>query len=96
MVTSSAVVGSSAMTRRGSSAMAEAISALRLWDAHRAQQLDRPLAPGHPGAPPVQLQRFGDLVADPAELVEGDHGVLQDEADLAAADSPPGPLRLAG
>jgi len=44
----------------------------------------------------MQLQRLGDLVPHQAKLVQGDQGVLQDEADLAAPDLPPRALRLTG
>ena len=45
---------------------------------------------------PVHPQRLGDLVADPAQLVERGERVLEDEADLAAADRAPGALAAPG
>nr|BFE70449.1 hypothetical protein GCM10020092_037500 [Actinoplanes digitatis] len=108
-VTSSAVVGSSAISSGGASAIAEAIRAR--WRSPPESSYGRCAAftsgsgtPTEPsssiafadrlgaGAPAVQPQRLGHLVPDPAERVERDEGVLEDEADPAAAHAAPGPL----
>ena len=59
----------------------------RVGDADRIEQLDRPLATrrlARLGA--VGADRLGDLSADPVDRVERGHRVLEDHADLLAAD----------
>ena len=109
IVTSSAVVGSSAMSslrlageRRGDQrALAEPAgqlvrvlvdAALRIRDADRVEQLDGPGARRPAASQAVHLERLGDLAADRVDGIERRHRLLQDQADLAAADRAHRPL----
>ena len=62
---------------------------LGLRDADQVQQLDRPLLALAPRAPVVEPQRLVDLLADRPQLVERDERVLEDEADVLAAQAAP-------
>src|SRR3972149_1454946 len=93
MVTSSAVVGSSAMRRAGSRASAIAILAPRpIPPPHRCGE---PRAPPRPPPPPpgppgglrlpagtVGGENLGDLVPDRENRVERRHRLLEDHGDL--------------
>ena len=110
-MTSRAVVGSSPMTIAGSQARAIAIiarwrippdsscgyaRAALLRDADQLEQLAGPLrAPPSRDSPRRSSMRLGDLVADPADRVEGVHRALEDDADLAPAVAPQRVLGLA-
>ena len=109
IVTSSAVVGSSAMSSLGWQASAAAISARwrRPPDSWCGYSSTRRCGSGTRTASsssmargarrlaarqPVHLERFGDLAADGVDGVERGHRLLQDQADLAAADRAHRPL----
>ena len=66
----------------------------RVGHADRGEELEHPSAALRPGHPFVEAQRVVDLAADRAQRVERDERVLQDEADVAAADA--APLAFAG
>ena len=102
-MTSSAVVGSSPMTMAGSQASAIAIIARwrippdSWWgyaspalprDADEFEQVARSLARGLRRLAEPLLDRFGDLVADPADRIEGVHRALEHDADLAPSIAP--------
>ena len=112
-MTSSALVGSSAISSGGPAAIAIAISTRcrippdsscgycrathrRVGQPGPAEQLDR--VQGGPAAigQPVDPQHLGDLGADPQHRVEGQPGVLRDQADPPAPDRPQPGLRQRG
>ena len=103
MVTSSAVVGSSAISSRGSQASAMAIitrwrmppdsscgywpsrrsgSGMRTWRRRSSARVARRLA----AQAPVDAQALGQLPADGEDRVQRRHRLLEDHADLVAAD----------
>ena len=109
IVTSSAVVGSSAMSSLGWQASAAAISAR--WrsppDSWCGYSSTRRCGSGtrtassssmararaaRPASQAVDLERLGDLAADRVDGIERRHRLLQDQADLAAADRAHRPL----
>jgi hypothetical protein len=82
MVTSSAVVGSSAMTSRGRLAKAA-------WQVHGLQQIKR-ACPSFPRrTKPESAQVFIELLADGEHRVERGERFLRNERDLATEQSPP-------
>jgi len=78
MVTSSAVVGSSARMSLGLHESA--------GDADELEQLDRPLPRLAPVHLQVELERLGDLTADREHRIQARHRVLEDHRDVVAAD----------
>jgi hypothetical protein len=106
MVTSSAVVGSSAISMSGSLgdhhplALAArqlvgvgAQAAFGLGDADQLEQLQHPRAGFGAGHAPVMDERLGNLAPDPVERVEGGHRFLEDHRDLDAPDAVERPRR---
>jgi hypothetical protein len=100
MVTSSAVVGSSAtgdhhgdhdaLVHAARELMGKVRKpALRRRDAHLPQQLDGALLALVPGEAQVAAQHLLDLEADGKTWVEGGHGLLEDHRDVLADDLPP-------
>jgi hypothetical protein len=94
-VTSSAVVGSSAMTSLGSRKLVrvvvDAALGLRQRDlAHGGEHALANLAAG--GLRRVGQHAFGDLAADGHDRVECGHGLLEDHGDVVAATVAHGPL----
>ena len=61
-------------------------AALRLGDADQGEHLDRALLGRVPVEPLMQLQRLADLPADGQHRIEARHRLLEDHADLVAAD----------
>src|SRR5215212_6714594 len=88
IVTSSAVVGSSAIRTEGSHDIAGA------RDAHALEELDRPLARLCVRQRLVLLDLLRDLVADLQDRIQRRHRVLEDHRDLGAAH--PAQLVLGG
>ena len=98
MVTSRAVVGSSAMSRLGRQAHALAHPAGELVGVVLGPLRADPHEPQHlvgavPDLPPLQVRVQGDhlhdLLLDGHDGVQGGHGVLEDHGDLAAAHVAP-------
>ena len=99
MITSSAVVGSSAITSAGRQASAKAIMARWRWPPESWCGYARPCVEDSPTVfsssairPPtlprlrlVQLDRLEDLAVDALDRVEGVHRALEDERDVAPA-----------
>ena len=104
-VTSSAVVGSSAMSSAGRLAMPMAIidalahaagilvrivarARRRLRNADGAQHVDGALPDERRRDVPMRLDRLADLPADAHHRIERGGGILEDHADLVAANLP--------
>jgi hypothetical protein len=68
---------------------------LRIGQAHLAQQLPRPQARVARAQAFVQGERFGDLVADGEDRIEGGHRLLEDHGDVVAANGPEPVVRRA-
>ena len=68
------------------------VAAGRAGDADQAEHLHDPLPGLRLGHAAVQPQRLGDLRADGGDRIERGHRVLEDHADVDAADAPQGRL----
>jgi hypothetical protein len=86
MVTSSAVVGSSAMRRRGAQLVRVGVEAtLRIGDLHQPQHFDGRSARGPPVEMLMSPERFSDLRADGEHWIQRGHRLLEDHGDVLAA-----------
>src|SRR5262249_54935535 len=97
MVTSSAVVGSSAISSFGvQAALANAAGELvrkvghalvGIRDLHEPQHLDRLVERSLAREPLVPPQHFGDLLADRVDRIERGHRLLEHHCDVLGADA---------